>query len=312
MKLRSPAMLLLAVAVLFTTGVVLLWTGLWDGMHTQPRHPSSTAASTADAPVPAIDHVVIIMEENKSRQAIVGNADAPYLNSLMRTYATATHYSGVTHPSLPNYIALTAGTTAGINSDCTPGSHCQAAVTNISDVLEQSGRTWKAYMEDMPAPCTATNDNLYAVRHNPFMYYPGVRDNTERCNQHVVPFTRLGKDLAALPDYTFISPNLCNDMHNCSVKTGDQWLAAHVPTILASPAFTKQHSLLVIVWDEDENRGANNEVAIVFVGPAAKRGYTATTPYDHYSLLHTIESALNVPPLTINDRQTRTMAEMLQ
>ena len=108
-------------------------------------------------PKAGLDHVVIIVEENESASNILGNEDAPYINKLARKNALATNYQAVTHPSLPNYLAMTSGTNAGITDDCEPGDGCVAQVPNITDAIEKSGRTWKMYAESMPAPCTATN-----------------------------------------------------------------------------------------------------------------------------------------------------------
>jgi hypothetical protein len=274
--------------------------------------PSSSPAAVAGKPG-ALDHVVIIVEENKPSQAIIGSSDAPYINKLATDYAVARNYQAVAHPSLPNYLALTSGTNAGITDDCSPGAACTANTTSIADRITQSGRSWKMYAEDMPAPCTAKNSGNYAVRHNPFMYYPGITNDKASCAAHVVPFTQLAQDLksaSGLPDFSFISPNMCNDMHDCPVATGDAWLSREVPKILASPAFTTQNSLLVIVWDEGENK--DNTVSTIFAGPAAKTAYKSDTAFTHYSLLHTIESYWGLPPLTDNDKNAPIMSDLLK
>lgn len=260
----------------------------------------------------SIDHVVIIVEENKPATRILGNADAPFINKLADEGALATNYSAITNPSLPNYIALTSGTTAGITTDCVP-SKCAAKVPSIARRIEQAGRTWKLYAEGMPAPCTDHDADPYAVRHNPFLYYPEVTDSEKYCRAHDVPFSRLAHDLkqeSTFPDYAFITPDLCNDMHDCPITTGDDWLAAEVPRILASPAFTTQNSLLVVTWDEGEKR--DNRVTTIFAGPAAKASYSTDTAFTHYSLLHTIESDWGIPPLTTNDKKAPVMDEMLK
>jgi len=101
-----------------------------------------TDSSPAEA---KLEHVVIIVEENKPATSIIGNPGAPYLNSLAQTYAQADRYSAVTHPSLPNYLALTSGTTAGIRSDCAPGGSCLVTGPNLAQAIDRSGRTWKMY-----------------------------------------------------------------------------------------------------------------------------------------------------------------------
>lgn len=256
---------------------------------------------------------MIIVEENKPATSILGSSAAPYLNRLASQFAVATDYSAVTHPSLPNYLALTGGSTAGITTDCAPGPGCEVHAPSIAEEIEASGRSWRMYAESMPAPCATTSTGPYAVKHNPFLYYPNVTGDSASCALHDVPFTQFGVDVKrtdTLPDYAFISPNLCNDMHNCSVRTGDDWLAKQVPAILHSPSFTKQNSLLVIVWDEDD--GGSNIVPAIFAGPAAKTSYTSGAAYDHYSLLHTIEKAWSLAPLTGNDADAPVMNAMLR
>ncbi|MGN7797645.1 alkaline phosphatase family protein [Leifsonia sp. 22587] len=241
----------------------------------------------------------MILEENKPASRIVGNADAPYFNQLLTRYAHATQYSAITHPSLPNYLALTSGTTGGISSDCNPpGGSCLVTSPNLADSLRAAGRTWKMYAEGMPSPCSAPNAGRYAVKHNPFLYYPSVTASEAYCRQHDVPFSGFAADLAStssLPAFSFVSPDLCNDMHSCPISTGDVWLSRVVSQILASPAFTSQRSLLVVTFDEGDS--GNNVVACVFAGPGARRGAVSSVGYTHYSLLRTIEDGLGLPPL---------------
>jgi phosphatidylinositol-3-phosphatase len=267
-----------------------------------PRHPG------------ALDHVVIIVEENKPATTIIGNPDAPYLNALAAKFALAANYTAIMHPSLPNYLAMTSGSTGSISTDCNPrDAGCQMHEHSIVEEIEASGRTWKMYAENMPAPCSSVDYRKYAVKHNPFLYYLSVTSDPVYCAAHDVPFTQLARDLArrgGLPDYAFISPNLCNDMHNCPIATGDAWLSQRVPEILASPAFSRGNSLLVITWDEGSQ--SDNAVSTVFAGPAAKRGYRSQTAYDHYSLLHTIEKGWGLAPLTDNDRNAPTMDDLLR
>lgn len=290
--------------------------------------PSPVPSTSATAPAPAtgtgtespsaparhtVDHVVIIVMENKAAAQLLGAEDAPYLNGLAKDYALAANYHAITRPSLPNYIALTSGTTAGLTSNCDPAANsCQADVRTVADETSRSGRGWRMYAEGMPEPCLARNSGRYAVKHNPFMYYPSVTDDRESCVNHVVPLDRLDEDLKtaqSLPDYVFITPDMCSDTHDCPVRTGDDWLSRQVPKILASPAFTSQNSLLVVTYDEGS--GASNQVVTVFAGPAARKGFTSDTRFTHYSLLRTIEDVWGLDPLTDNDRNATTMAELL-
>jgi len=269
------------------------------GTSSPTKRPGTTTSAPATAASTRLQHVVVIMEENKPATRIVGNADAPYFNQLLTRYAHASDYSAITHPSLPNYLALTSGTTGGITSDCNPpGGSCLVTSPNLADSLRAAGLSWRMYAEGMPEPCSTPNTDRYAVKHNPFLYYPSVTGSAASCAHDDVPFTAFAGDLAStstLPAFSFISPDLCNDMHSCSIAAGDAWLAQVVPQILTSPAFTTQQSLLVVTFDEGDS--SDNVVACVFAGPAARRGAVSNTPYSHYSLLRTIEDGLGLPPL---------------
>lgn len=252
--------------------------------------------------------------ENKAASRILGADDAPYLNALARDYALAANYYAITRPSLPNYLALTSGTTAGITSNCDPEARtCQADVRTIADEISSSGRKWRMYAEGMTEPCQVRDSGRYAVKHNPFMYYPSVTDDRALCTDRVVPFSRLDEDLltaTALPEYAFISPDMCSDTHDCPVQAGDDWLSREVPKILAAPAFTTKNSLLVITYDEGD--ASSNQVVTVFAGPAARKGFISETRFTHYSLLRTVEDAWGLEPLTDNDRNAESMAELLK
>jgi phosphatidylinositol-3-phosphatase len=252
--------------------------------------------------------------ENKSASQIIGSPQAPYINRLAAEYSLATDYSALFHPSLPNYLALTSGSNQGITDDRSPPSAGYAvSAVNLADRIEASGRSWKLYGESMPSPGYAADTTLYATRHIPFLYYKDILGSAVRRASHVVPFAQLAGDLRAAsttPAFAFITPNLCSDMHDCPVATGDAWLSRVVPRILHSPAFTTTRSLLVITWDE--GTGSDNHVATILAGSAAKLGYRSGRPYDHYSLLHTIEAVWGLKPLTRNDARAATMGAFLR
>jgi hypothetical protein len=265
--------------------------------------PSTLAAPPPPAPataaVPAFSHVFTIVMENHEYDAVIGSAAAPYLNSLAASYGLATNYYAASHPSLPNYLALTAGSTFGIASDCTT---CYVSATNIADQVEGSGRSWKAYMEDMPTPCfTGASSGNYAMKHDPFMYYTDIRNNPARCAAHVVPFTQFGADMNSgqVPNFVWITPNLCNDTHDCGVSTGDAWLRSVVPTITGSAAF-RNGGVLFITWDEgSSNTGCcgdawGGHVATLVISSRAISGYRSATGENHYSLLRTIEDGFRL------------------
>jgi phospholipase C len=252
--------------------------------------------------VPAFSHIFVIVMENHEYGTIIGSPAAPYINRLAASYGLATNYYAASHPSLPNYVALTAGGTFGIASDCTT---CFVNATNIADQLEASGRSWKAYMEDMPTPCFmgAWSGN-YAMKHNPFMYFTDIRNNLARCAAHVVPFTQFGVDMSRgqVPNFAWITPNMCNDMHDCSVATGDAWLGNVVPTITGSAAF-RDGGVLFITWDEGStNAGCcadtwGGHVVTLVISPKSISGLRSSVAENHYSLLRTIEDAFHLAHL---------------
>lgn len=254
--------------------------------------------------IPSFDHIVLIILENKPSDQILNNPDAPYLNSLIKQYSLAANYRSVAVPSLPNYLALIGGSTFDIESDC---QNCFIRSKNLIDSLESKGKSWKAYMESMPKSCFVGSADPYAQRHNPFIYFDDIKNNLSRCNK-IVPFDQLDKDLPNVPNFVWITPNLCNDMHDCPIKTGDDWLSQQVPKLLNSDMFQKQNSLLVITFDEGSS-ASNNKVVTVLIGPKVKKSYVSQVAFTHYSLLRTIESAWGLPVLTLNDETAPLMSD---
>jgi len=247
-----------------------------------------------------IKHIFIIMDENQPAVNIVGDTRyAPYLNTLIKSYSLAANYSAITHPSLPNYLAITSGSTDGITTDCNPPSAgCIVNVNNLANQLTAKGMSWREYAESMPSNCYMYNDGNYATKHVPFIYYQNVVSNKAYCENHVVPFHELTSDLNSVnttPNFAFITPNLCNDMHNCPISVGDAWLSKTVPLILTSKAFTTQKSILIITWDEGYQ--TDNKVAAILAGSAVKTNYSSTLAFNHYSVLHTIEYIWGLKPL---------------
>jgi hypothetical protein len=281
---------------------------------------SSTPAVTptrtpTTSPASAIKHVFVVVMENHSYKEVWNTGSSPYITQLGNSYARATNYHASTHPSLPNYLDMYAGSHYSITNDCSPSSSCHINAVNLADNLEAKGLTWKGYMESMPAACYLTTSGNYAPKHNPFVYFDDIRNNSTRCKNHDVPFTALATDLASAattPNYAMLVPNLCNDMHNCSVTTGDTWLKNHLPAILNSPACTVDKCLLILTWDEDDSTQAN-QVLTIFAGSAAKTGgATSAISYTHFSLLRTIEKIFGLPTQTTKDAAASPMTDLLR
>jgi hypothetical protein len=244
-------------------------------------------------------HVAVIVMENQEYGDIIGSPATPFINELARRYALARQMYAVSHPSLPNYLALTGGSTFGVSSDCTD---CSVTATSLVDQLERAHITWTGYMEDLPYPCfPGAGLGDYAKKHDPFAYYTRISGNSVRCRR-VVPLTQLYADerARALPSFTWITPNLCHDMHDCALSTGDRFLARLVPPLLAALG---PRGVLFITWDEgtSDDRccrlASGGHVVTIVAGPGARPGARLSTPADHYSLLQTIENLLGLPRL---------------
>jgi hypothetical protein len=247
----------------------------------------------AKRPVPAFERVVVILFENKAAGAVLGNRDAPTFNSLASRDAVLSRYSSITHPSLPNYLALVSGSTHGIRSDCTS---CLVSGPSLADTLERAQRTWKTYAEGLPRPgYTGCCSGRYAKKHVPFLYFRRVVSNPARLRR-VVPLGRLSNDLAAerLPDFSLIVPDLCHDMHDCSVRTGDAWLGRFLPPLLRNAQLA--HAAVFIVFDEPPI-GQGKLVPALAAGPLVRRGSVFAGRTSHYGLLRTIEDAWDLPRL---------------
>jgi phosphatidylinositol-3-phosphatase len=259
------------------------------------RTPAPVARPAADAPI----RVALIVMENEEYGDIIGSAATPYINSLARRYALASSMFAISHPSLPNYLALTAGSTFGINSDCTD---CSVAATSLPGQLSAAGISWQAFMEDLPRPCfTGPQAGQYAKKHDPFLYFRPLLASSSQC-AHVVGLPQLAAEEHghSLPRFIWITPNLCHDMHDCSPAVGDRFLATLVPSLLASLG---RNGLLFLTWDEgSSNEGccrlaAGGHVVTILAGPGARRATRLRTPVDHYSTLQTIEDLLGLPRL---------------
>lgn len=248
---------------------------------TTPAPPPAGPCGTATGAPPATyAHVVWIWMENKSYGSIIGANAAPYENTLANECGLATNYSAITHPSLPNYIAATSGSTQGIGDDAPPSSHPLVAPSIFGQVSSAS------YEESMPTNCATTDAYPYAVRHNPEAYYVPTR---AQCQAHNLPLTALGPD--TLPQFSFVTPNLCHDTHDCGVATGDDWLKSFVPQILATADYRAGRTVVFITWDEDDE-SSSNHVPLIVLSATTPAGARRSTALDHYSLLGATESML--------------------
>ena len=295
----------LAAAVSLLVGVPLAAIACSSASPATPHSASASRPCGTLATAPSYRHVVWIWMENNSYNSIIGSSQAPYINSLARKCGLATNYHNIGHGSLPNYVSATSGlgyrAIARFDGDCSPVPGC---VTSAPSIFGQ-GETWKAYEESMPPNCYKTNSGQYAVRHNPPPYFATLRG----CATSDVPYTRLATDLSAgkLPAFSFITPNLINDMHDGTVAQGDSWLAKHLPAILNSPQYRNGSTVVFITWDEGEGGSASQcatnttdvgcHVATIVVSPSTKPGTRSAKLFNHYSLLGSAEQLLHLPKL---------------
>jgi hypothetical protein len=249
--------------------------------------------------------------ENKNWSEIKGSPDAPYINSLlpMAAYAEAYYTPPGNHPSETNYLWMEAGTNFGIHNDKDTEDNHQGTTDHLVALLEKAGISWRSYQEDISGKdCPLENDGRYAVRHNPMVYFDDVTDSNNRhsqyCIEHVRPYSELAGDLVdnSVARYNFITPNLCDDMHNflgCAslneVKNGDRWLSQELPRILDSQAY-KDGGVVFLTWDEDSGN-SDGPIGMVVLSPNAKGGgYSNMIHYTHSSLLRTLQEIFGVTP----------------
>jgi phosphatidylinositol-3-phosphatase len=251
--------------------------------------PASRAVPTA---VPAFDHVVVIVFENKERGHVIGNRAAPTFNRYAKQYANLTAYYAVAHPSLPNYIALVSGSTKGITTNCT---QCVVDTPSLADSLEEAGLTWRTYAQGLPySGFTGAGFRRYAKKHNPFLYFRAIVDDAKRRNR-IVPLAHLAADVRAgtLPDFSLVIPDMCHSMHDCSVGVGDAWLRR-----IAAPLLTQPRTAVFVLFDEGSTsiRGGGHTPALV-LGSAVRQSSRYRALSGHYEVLRTIEEAWGLPLL---------------
>jgi hypothetical protein len=272
-----------------------------DVLHGLPVDPSPTPTSTSPSPTvtsssppPTTNPIVVIYMENKERSSVVGSTSATYQNALRAQGIDFTHAYGVSHPSLPNYLALGNGATDGKQGTDTISAGELSASPTLWNQLQNAGISWGVYEEDMPTACSgATTSGLYALKHNPATPFASVYHDAATCS-HVQPFSAF--DVTHMPKVSFVAPNLCNDEHDCGISTGDGWLQAHVQPMLANGA------TVILTYDEGSTSAGINatsgggNIYTVVVGPHVSARVDAGQ-YNQYSILAAIEARFGLTRL---------------
>jgi phospholipase C len=266
--------------------------------------PTVTPSPTPKPLVPNFEHIVVIVFENTEFEEAIESDAMPTFKRLAGDYTLLTQFYAIRHPSLPNYLAMIGGDTFDIDRNC---EDCFVDAPILPDLIEQSGRTWKTYQEDMPRPCFFGTFGAYAQNHNPFNYFDSIRLDAARCERTIRPFTDLHADLAAgaLPNFVFITPNICNIGHDCWIGISDEWLGAQMFALMDYFNAHSQSFLIVLTWDEGDSNAsccglpesAGGRIATVLISPQVQNGFEDDTPYTLYSLLKTIAEAWGLPYL---------------
>jgi len=239
-------------------------------------------------PIPAFAHVFVVVMENRSYQSVMGY---PPIARLAARGGVATNYDAVSHPSLPNYLALSGGSTFGVTSDCVT---CYIQAPNLFSQLAGAHISYDAYFEGAPVPCflATYGGNDYASKHNPFRYYDNVRSSPSICS-HLRPYgdfaPTLARPAAKVPSFLWVTPDLCHDGHDCSTAVAATWLTGFVNRVTSSAAY-RDKGLLIITWDEGYgSTGGGGQVATIVLSSLTKPGTRVATHFTHYSLLATVE-----------------------
>ncbi|HZS14234.1 MAG TPA: alkaline phosphatase family protein [Candidatus Dormibacteraeota bacterium] len=285
---------------------------------------STSNGATSSAASSGVPHVMVIVMENQEYADVIASPDAPYVNQLAKQYGLATMSYARTHPSLPNYIDLIAGSTMSISSDCTD---CHTDGDTLVDELNRAGVHWMAYMGGMPSVCYQGADyppgtlNGYAKKHNPFLYFDHLRTDPTAC-QDDVPLSRLDGDLSSgrATPFIWVSPSLCDDGHNtdCGLPSSDKWLSSNLPAVLAS-SWYGSGGIVIVTWDEGTSNEAccgggahGGHIATLVISRSVKPGARLGSAVDHAGTLRTIEALYGVPYLrTSADPQSGDLLPLL-
>jgi len=262
-----------------------------------PQHRARAAAKTAlrrtsTAPSRPVTKVLVLVVENHSLQQM--RTQMPYTSALARRFGYARDYTGVAYPSLPNYIAITSGSTHGIHDDGSPNAHPLQGSSVFGEALA-SGGSAAVYADGMPSNCAPdSGGDQYAVKHNPWPYY--VSEHSE-CQQYDVPISRLRGDVASgrLPNVGMVVPNMCHDAHDCELSVADDWIRRTLTDVLRGPDWRSGHLAVVITADTDD-RHSHNRVLTVVVHPSQHHN-VVDRRLNHYSLSRLLSEVVGARPL---------------
>jgi acid phosphatase len=241
--------------------------------------------------VPAFEHVIVVVMENKSADRAVDQVSCPFTAQFAKSYAMFSDSYAITHPSQPNYLALWAASTLGVTDNSCPARGSPFEAENFGHALEAAGKTWRAYSEALPGAGSSTcraKGSLYTRKHAPWTQFGNLDHKNER------PYTDLAGDIAghALPDLAFVVPDNCHNTHDCSLSAGDGWLADELTPMIGAVG---RRGLVVLTYDEDDH-SSDNHILTVFAGPLVRPGSISARRITHYTLVRTLCDGLGIPP----------------
>ena len=270
-RLRVLGLLILCLALLGTSQAFAEPITVVRGDPTPSRGYAATARGVRGP-------IVVIVMENHSYGAIMGSPSARYFRRFARRGTLFTRYYALHHPSLPNYLEMTSGTTSGCNSDTCPQRRYRTE--NLFHQLSKNRISWRAWMESMGSKCRSTYTGTYAPKHNPPLYYRNLFPRL--CPSYDVPMPR--RLPSKLPKFIFITPNSCHDMHDCSIAVGNRWLHDHAIKLL------RRGATVIVVFDEGtDSKGGGGHIYAAMAGSGVRRGVRDRHHYTHRSLLAGIE-----------------------
>lgn len=254
-----------------------------------PTSPSPQAGSTA-----RVSKILVVVEENHSLDQM--RSQMPYTFGLARRFAYADHYRAVTHPSLPNYLAISGGSTFGVTDDDPPSAH-HVSGTSVFAAAIAAGGTARVYAEGMQGTCRTSNLGAYAVRHNPWTYFSSPVER-RACAAFDVPATGLVGDVrqGRLPTVAMVVPDTCHDAHNCSLGVADAWFHSLMTSVLAGPDYATGRLAVVLVADEDDGTQSNTVLAVVIHPSLDGAHRVVRTPLTHYSLTRVLQDVARSRP----------------
>ena len=257
----------------------------------QPQTPVPTGQ-------PTFSHVVVVVEENHSYSEVIGNTSMPYFNQLASRYGVAAQYYADAHPSIPNYFMLTTGQVETLDDNFSG----TISDDNVVREIVKAGKSWKCYAESIPSQGYLQGDSgAYLRHHDPFSYFSDVQNDSSQA-ANIVPFTQFATDLtsSALPQYSFVVPDVTNDGHDGTLAQADSWLQTNIDPLIKDSAF-QASGLLIITFDEGDQSDLNHgggQVATLIISSQAKKGYQSQNVYQHESTLRLtmLASGINTSP----------------